>query len=158
VKQGIQGLKDDSSKWNAGGFAPLNAANLKLALSGVYGQDAQKIAADFQQQASIIQDELGQTFMGGNSPTDKALGLAGQVFDTSWSDETLQGALDQLDTNLGYRLNAINTPTIGGLGGDTTSYLDNASGGGAPAPGATSTPDTTLNKSSQDILDKYGIK
>lgn len=117
VAQGIQGLKEASAEWNAGGFAPLNSANLKLALSGVYGQKAQETAAKFQQQATIIQDELGQTFMGGNSPTDKALGLAGQVFNTSWSKQTLDTALDNLDKNLTYRLNAIDSVGPTGLSG-----------------------------------------
>lgn len=126
VQQGIQQLKGDAQQWNAGGFAPLNKANLTLALNGVYGQQAQQIAADFQQQATIITDELGQTFMGGNSPTDKALSLAGQVFDINWSESTLSSALDQLDQNLTFRLNAINQPLVGGLGGNTSSYLPSA--------------------------------
>lgn len=119
VTQGVSALKTLATQWNAGGFAPLNSANLKAALSGAYGQDAQDIAAKFQQQSTIIQDELGQTFMGGNSPTDKALGLAGQVFDTSWSAQTLNDALDNLNTNLGYRLNAINSTGPTGVDGQS---------------------------------------
>lgn len=135
VQQGIGQLRTDANAWNAGGFAPLNAVNMKAALNGVYGQNAQQIAADFQQQATIIQDELGQTFMGGNSPTDKALGLAGQVFNTSWSNTTLNSSLDQLDQNLNFRLNAINNVQVGGLGGSDNPYspnssTDNSSSGG----------------------------
>ena len=137
VQQGIGQLKLDAAKWNAGGFAPLNSANMIAALSGAYGQDAQSIAADFQQQSTIIQDELGQTFMGGNSPTDKALGLAGKVFDTSWSDTTLNSALDQLDTNLGFRMNAINTVQVGGLGGDASNPYSPSSSGGSSSSGTT---------------------
>ena len=137
VQQGIGQLKSDAAAWNAGGFAPLNSANMIAALSGAYGQDAQSIAADFQQQSTIIQDELGQTFMGGNSPTDKALGLAGKVFDTSWSDTTLNSALDQLDTNLGFRMNAINTVQVGGLGGDASNPYSPSSSGGNTSSGTT---------------------
>jgi hypothetical protein len=137
VQQGIGQLKSDAAKWNAGGFAPLNSANMIAALSGAYGQDAQSIAADFQQQSTIIQDELGQTFMGGNSPTDKALGLAGKVFDTSWSDTTLNSALDQLDTNLGFRMNAINTVQVGGLGGDASNPYSPSSSGVSSSSGTT---------------------
>ena len=129
VTQGIGQLKSDAQKWNAGGFAPLNAANLKIALSGAYGQDAQTIAASFQQQSTIIQDELGQTFMGGNSPTDKALDMAGSVFNTSWSYDTLSSALDQLNTNLNFRMNAINSVNVGGLGGGNDPYAPNNGSG-----------------------------
>ena len=55
--------------------------------------------------------------MGGNSPTDKALTLAGQVFSTSWSSKTLNDALDNLDQNLTYRLNAIDSVGPTGLNG-----------------------------------------
>ena len=44
VSQGVSKLKELSSQWNAGGFAPFNSANLKLALNGVYGQSAQDLA------------------------------------------------------------------------------------------------------------------
>jgi hypothetical protein len=132
VKQGIQGLRTDAQAWNAGGFAPINAANMKAALNGVYGQDAQKIAVDFNQQATIITDELGQTFMGGNSPTDSALSLAGKVISTNWSDTTLNSALDQLDTNLGYRMNAIETTAPISAGGITSNmYSGGSSSGGS---------------------------
>lgn len=117
VAQGVSQLKTLATQWNAGGFAPLNALNLKAALNGVYGQGAQQLAAQFQQQATIVQDELGQTFMGGNSPTDKALSLAGQVFDTNWSATTLNSALDNLDKNLTFRSNAIENVGPTGVGG-----------------------------------------
>ena len=113
VKQGIEGLRSASQEWNAGGFAPLNSVNMKLALDGALGstpeerQKAQSTAAKFKLQATIITDELGQTFMGGNSPTDRALELAGGVLNTNWSQQTLDDALTSLDTNLGYRMNAI---------------------------------------------------
>jgi alkylhydroperoxidase/carboxymuconolactone decarboxylase family protein YurZ len=125
VQQGIEGLRTASAAWDAGGFAPLNAANLTAALNGVYGQQAQQVAAQFQQQATIITDELGQTFMGGNSPTDKALSLAGSVLNTNWSKDTLDSALTNLDTNLGYRLNAIQTTGPIGAGGDMTNQYAN---------------------------------
>lgn len=130
VTQGVGALKDLSTQWNAGGFAPLNSANLKLALNGVYGQDAQDLAARFQQQSSIITDELGQTFMGGNSPTDKALSLAGQVFSTSWSAKTLNDALDNLTQNLQYRQNAIDSVGPTGIN-DSTGQATNPSSGGS---------------------------
>jgi hypothetical protein len=75
--------------------------------------------------------------MGGNSPTDKALGLAGKVFDTSWSDTTLNSALDQLDTNLGFRMNAINTVQVGGLGGDASNPYSPSSSGVSSSSGTT---------------------
>ena len=127
VKQGIEGLRSASSDWNAGGFAPLNSANMKAALNGAYGQQAQSIAAKFQQQATIITDELGQTFMGGNSPTDAALSLAGKTLDTNWSKETLDGALTNLDTNLGYRLNAIQSTGPMGAGGSSDNMYNTGS-------------------------------
>ena len=122
VTQGLGLLQTDAANWNAGGFAPLNAANMKAAASGAYGQDAQKIAADFTQQLSLITDELGQTFMGGNSPTDKALGLAASTLNGSWSADTFASAISQLQTDLGFRLNAINGVSVGGLGDSSNPY------------------------------------
>jgi hypothetical protein len=144
VQQGVTKLQSDADAWNAGGFAPLNAANITAAASGAYGQQAQQLAVDFQQQSTIIQDELGQTFMGGNSPTDKALGLAGQVLSTNWSADTFNSAIQQLQENLGFRLNAINTVSVGGLGGATNPYTPGASQSGASGTDYTSQLDAIL--------------
>ena len=67
--------------------------------------------------------------MGGNSPTDKALDMAGSVFNTSWSYDTLSSTLDQLNTNLNFRMNAINSVNVGGLGGGNDPYAPNSGSG-----------------------------
>jgi hypothetical protein len=144
VQQGVTKLKSDADAWNAGGFAPFNAANLAAASIGAYGQAAQQLAVDFTQQSTIIQDELGQTFMGGNSPTDKALGLAGQVLSTNWSAQTFDGAVQQLQENLGFRLNAIDSVQVGGLGGAANPYAPGASQSGASGTDYTSQLDSIL--------------
>lgn len=128
-------LKSDADAWNAGGFAPFNAANIKLAASGAYGPQAQQLAVDFQQQSTLVQDGLGGIFMGGNSPTDKALGLAGEVLSTDWSADTFNQAIDQLNSDIQFRTNALNTVQVGGLGTESNVYAPGSSQSGAGVSG-----------------------
>ena len=119
----IDQLTTLNDEWNRTGLTPINSVIIKSAMTGALGTDAQNIATQFQQQISLMTDELGQTFMGGNSPTDRALSLAGQMISSSWSQTQLQSALDNIKVNLGYRLNSIeNTGAIIPGGGSAPDY------------------------------------
>jgi hypothetical protein len=83
LNQAINSLPDmlDSvdalaAKWKGASFPILNKANLALAKGGAYGKDAASIANQLDAQIADVTADLGNVYMGGNSPTDHALGLA----------------------------------------------------------------------------------
>ncbi len=124
VTGALTNLDTLNSQWQRGGLTPLNSATLTAAVGGAFGPQAQNIATQFQQQLAIIQDELGQTFMGGNSPTDSALSLAAKALSGSWSQSQLSTAIDNLKANLTFRQNAIDSTGAAGVNG-ANPYLPN---------------------------------
>ena len=97
-----------SAQWNGGNFAPLNSTNLKLAMNGVYGQQAQSIATQLNGQISDVVSDLGTVYKGGNSSTDESLSLAAKQLSTDWSDQTLQDNINLIRNNIKIRQNSIN--------------------------------------------------
>ncbi len=106
-------IEDLAKKWDGGKYPVLNRANLKGAVNGVLGPEAQKIATNLQAQITDVQSELGNVYMGGNSPTDYALQLAEKNLSADWTKAQLLSAIDLARTNLKIRQNAIkNTEAI----------------------------------------------
>lgn len=104
---------DDARIVKGGKIVPLNKAELALAKGGAYGQKAQDIATQLDGQITDVVSELGVVYMGGNSPTDHALGLAEKNLRADWSASTLQAMTKLARTNLRIRNNSImNTPAI----------------------------------------------
>jgi methyl-accepting chemotaxis protein len=75
LNQSINALPDmlDSvdalaSKWKGGKFPILNKANLALAKGGAYGSDVASIANQLDAQIADVTADLGNVYMGGNSP------------------------------------------------------------------------------------------
>jgi len=101
----IDGL---ANQWKGGRFPLLNKANLKLAKGGAYGKDAQQIAVQLEGQITDVVSELGQVYMGGNSPTDHALKLAEKNLSADWEQGTLLKMTDLARKNLQVRLNSMN--------------------------------------------------
>ena len=120
VKDALGGLEQLNNEMVRSNFAPLNKAQL-----AIQANSGNALATKFLGQINIIQDELGQVFMGGNSPTERALELAINTLKGNWSQKQLQVAIDNVRTNLGYRENAINYAGVQGATqqGGGTRYL-----------------------------------
>lgn len=144
----IQNLYDD---WKAvgaqSGIKAFNKASLAVAknLPGDAGAAAQALEA----QIGDLTAELGNVYMGGNSPTDHALQLAGQNLSADWNEQTFKKAIGLIKTNLKLRANAMNNSgTAGGSRYDAK-----------PAPSAAPTP-TPQAAPAQDpaaLRKKYGL-
>jgi hypothetical protein len=128
-------IDDLANQWKGGKFPILNKANLALAKSGAQGSEAQKIATQLEAQISDVTSELGNVYMGGNSPTDHALTLAAKNLSADWSAATLQAMTKLARTNLQIRLNSMRN--IGVAGASAGNPYAPA---GAP-PQAAATPD-----------------
>jgi len=80
--------------------------------------------------------ELGNVYMGGNSPTDHALKLAAHNLSSDWNEEQFREAVQQARNNIQYRINSINnSPVMGATAGNV--YAPPKVGGGE---GGTTTP------------------
>lgn len=102
-----------AQQWQGGKYPLLNKGRLAAAKSGVLGAQAQTIATQLEAQISDVTSELGNVYMGGNSPTDHALALAAKNLSANWSLPQLQDALKLARTNLTIRQNSIqNTGAI----------------------------------------------
>lgn len=103
-----------ADQWKGGSFPVLNKANLALAKSGANGPEAQKLAVQLEAQIADVTSELGNVYMGGNSPTDHALGLASKNLSADWSKDTLKAMTNLARTNLKIRMNSItHSPVMG---------------------------------------------
>lgn len=90
-------------------LGPLNRAELTAAKNGAYGQDAASVAHQLEAQISDLTSELGNVYMGGNTPTDHSLQLAGRNLSADWSAQTLKDMTKLARTNLKIRLNSMQT-------------------------------------------------
>jgi len=111
--EALDGLSQLNNELSRSELAPLNKAQLSIRAN-----TGDPLAVKYLGQINIIRDELAQVFMGGNSPTDKALDLARETLDKNWSPKQLQAAIDNVKTNLKYRVNAINTADVQGVSGE----------------------------------------
>ena len=108
-----------AAKWKGGKFPILNKANLALAKGGAYGQDVASIATQLDAQIADVTADLGNVYMGGNSPTDHALGLAGKSLKGEWSEQVLHDMVKLAKTNVTIRRNSIaNTGVAGASAGN----------------------------------------
>ena len=99
------------------GISAVNSASLAAAVQGTYGQDAQNAAVQLNQQITDITADLGTIYKGGNSATDLALQTGAEQLSGSWDADTFTGAIDNINKNIGYRIQAINAVGVGGTGG-----------------------------------------
>jgi hypothetical protein len=120
-----------------------NRAALQTAknLPGKAGAAAQALDT----QIADMVSELGQVYMGGNSPTDHALELAQRNLSGDWNQQQFDAAIKLLQTNLGYRVNSIMNA---GIAGETPGSPYTPQGGAGVKDGGT---DDTVKK----LLDKY---
>lgn len=106
VEDAIDGMEKLNEEYKRGGFGPLNKAQLIANSKGV-GQQA-TLATEYLTQLGVIQDELAQVFMGGNSPTERFLEQAQNILRSDFNEDQLSSVLKTVRTNLKYRKNSIN--------------------------------------------------
>jgi hypothetical protein len=120
------------------GMKAFNKAGLIAAqnLPGKAGALAHALVA----QISDLTADLGNVYMGGNSPTDHALELAGKNLSADWNRETFEEGLKQVHANIKIRQNSITHAAPAGLSGDSN-YFQPQQGGGTQPATATQGPD-----------------
>lgn len=101
-------------QWKAGRFPLLNRANLAVAKSGVYGKDSAKIANKLEAQIADVVADLGNVYMGGNSPTDHALELASKSLSANWDSDVLHDMVEMAKKNVTIRQNSIHNVGVAG--------------------------------------------
>jgi len=122
ILQSTDAIDALAKQWAAGGFKTLNKAELIAAKNGLLGPEAAKIATLLEAQLTETVEAMGNVYMGGNTPTDRAMMLAQQQLKTEWSLPVLLAATDLVRRNTKFRLNAIDN--IGPSGVDPNSpYL-----------------------------------
>lgn len=103
-----------ASKWKGGRFPILNRANLALAKGGAYGEDVASVARQLDAQIADVTSDLGAVYMGGNSPTDHALGLAAKSLSGEWSEKVLKDMTNLARNNVTIRSNSIKHTGVAG--------------------------------------------
>jgi hypothetical protein len=103
-----------ASKWKGGKLPLLNRGNLTAAKMGAFGKDAQSLANQLDSQIADVVADLGNVYMGGNSPTDHALSLAQKSLNADWSEKTFHDMIALAKNNVKIRQNSIkNTGVVG---------------------------------------------
>jgi len=124
-----------SQAWKAGGFKTLNRAELYLAQQGAYGEEAASLATQLEAQIAESVEAMANVYMGGNTPTDKAMKLAEQQLRGNWSAKVLADATALVRKNTNFRLNAINDIGPSGINPQSP-YILPQGGQAAPTGGA----------------------
>jgi len=107
-----------AQQWKGTGFPALNRANLTLAKGGAFGTKAAEIANQLDAQIADVVADLGNVYMGGNSPTDHALSLAAKSLSAEWSEPVLRKMVALAKENVQIRLNSINSSGVAGASAD----------------------------------------
>lgn len=103
-----------AAKWKGGKFPILNRVNLAGAKNGVYGKEAASIATQLDSQIADVVADLGNVYMGGNSPTDHALELAGKSLKADWDEKVLHDLTTLARSNVTIRRNSIRNTGVQG--------------------------------------------
>lgn len=107
-----------ASQWKGGRFPVLNKANLALAINGTYGPAVASVATQLDAQIADVTADLGNVYMGGNSPTDHALGLAAKSLKAEWDQKVLHDMVKLAKGNVTIRRNSINNTGVQGASPD----------------------------------------
>lgn len=103
-----------AGKWRGGRFPILNRVNLAAAKNGAYGPDVASVATQLDAQIADVTADLGNVYMGGNSPTDHALQLAEKALKSDWSEKVLRDMVGLARNNVQVRLNSIRNTGVAG--------------------------------------------
>jgi len=110
----VEALAD---KWKGGRFPILNRVNLAAAKNGAYGDEVASVARQLDQQIADVTGDLATVYMGGNSPTDKGLGLASTALQSDWSEKVLRDMIALARKNVDIRRNSVNNTGVAGVSG-----------------------------------------
>lgn len=124
ASQSLDVIDDLAKQWDAGKYPVLNNVTLKLAKNGALGQKAASIATQLDGQITDVTSELGNVYMGGNSPTDQALALAKKNLSANWSKDVLLKMTDLARQNLKIRDNSMKNVGVAGAS-DQNPYAPN---------------------------------
>jgi hypothetical protein len=131
----VQSLYNDFySQAPSWGITTVNSASLAAAVAGAYGSAAQAAGVQLQQQITDITSDLGTIYKGGNMATDQALQTGAEQLDGAWDSDTFTAAIQQIQTNIGYRINAINQVGVGGVGSTNPYAASVGVNTGTPVP------------------------
>ena len=97
------------------GFKILNKASL-TAMKNLPGRPG-TVATQLDAQINDLASEIGNVYMGGNSPTDQALKMGQSNLKAEWNDQTFQEGLKQTKLNLAIRKNSMTHGMPAGLSG-----------------------------------------
>jgi hypothetical protein len=110
----LDSVESLAGKWKGGKFPILNKANLALAKGGALGPEAATIANQLDAQIADVVADLGNVYMGGNSPTDHALSLAGKSLSAEWDEKVLKDMVALAKKNVTIRQNSIRNTGVAG--------------------------------------------
>lgn len=136
------------------GFKVLNKATL-AAMKNLPGQ-AGAIATALDAQIADLTADLGNVYMGGNSPTDHALSLAGKSLSGDWNKETFEEGVKQVRSNIKIRRNSIVNSGVLGLSGDTNYAPQQGAAPSAPAQAAPAAAPSATGPNGHKIVVKDG--
>lgn len=105
------------------GFKVANHAAL-VAMKNLPGR-AGAVAMALDTQIAELTADLGNIYMGGNSPTDQALKLGAKALSSEWGPEAFEEGIKQAKLNIGIRANSMRHAAPVGLSG-TTNYAPQA--------------------------------
>lgn len=103
-----------AAQFKGGRFPILNKANLAAAKAGAYGSDVAVVANQLSAQIADVTADLGNVYMGGNSPTDHALDLAAKSLSADWDEKVLHKMTDLARSNVQIRQNSIRNTGVAG--------------------------------------------
>lgn len=92
------------------------------------------VATALDAQIADLTSELGNVYMGGNSPTDHSLGLAAKNLSSDWNQQTFEEGVKQARANIKIRQNSILHAMPAGVGNEYMPNTGAASQGGYTPP------------------------
>jgi hypothetical protein len=125
-------IEELTKQWQGGKFPILNRAQLTAAKNGALGPQAQTIATQLETEIADVTSELGNVYMGGNSPTDHSLTLAAKNLSANWSQNQLLDAITLARRNLTIRNNSIKNTAAMGVSGTNPYTVPGQGGAAAP--------------------------
>ncbi len=130
-------IEDLANQWEGGKFPILNKVQLSAAKNGALGPKAQQIATKLEAQIADVTSELANVYMGGNSPTDHALGLAAKNLSADWTRDQLKAALNLSRKNLVIRQNSMRNVGVAGASAGNPYDQTPSPASAGPTEGAT---------------------
>lgn len=123
-----------AAKWKGGRFPILNKANLAAAKGGAYGTDVASVANQLDAQIADVTADLGVVYMGGNSPTDHALGLAGKSLKGEWDEKVLHDMVTLAHKNVTIRSHSMKNTGVAGASATNPYGAQPPAAAAPPAP------------------------